>query len=160
MKDGFLEFGAPLNYRYSWMSLGDLITKNVNVKAELKTTLQHPNADELNPFLGIMLRGQSYFANYGHLILIRTTGDIYLTVREDDIGTYHDNKIGQIDGYDNVEFTFFNLKINDTEISIKINDFTYNQKLTDLPYVFGEGKIIFIAGYCRAGIKNVEITEI
>ena len=72
----------------------------------------------------------------------------------------HDKKIGQIDGFDNAKFTFFDLKINDTEISIKINDFTYNQKLIDLPYVFGEGKIIFIAGYCRAGIKNIEIAEI
>ncbi|MBC8521298.1 MAG: hypothetical protein H8D26_04825 [Methanomicrobia archaeon] len=34
-----LEFGAPLNYRYSWMSLGDLILSRVHIKAEIKMTL-------------------------------------------------------------------------------------------------------------------------
>jgi len=34
-----LEFGAPLNYRYSWMSLGDLRLSRVHVKAEIKVTL-------------------------------------------------------------------------------------------------------------------------
>jgi len=154
LKDGFLEFGAPYIYRYSWMSLGDLRIPNVHVKADLKLTMNHPH---LQPFMGIMLRGQNYFANYGHLVFVHSDGEVYLTVREDDTGKYHDELVGEISNFDINQFTPFDLRIDTMELKASVGKFSFQRSLNQLPYVFTTGRIIFIAGYCRIGIRNVEI---
>lgn len=157
LKDGFLEFGAPYIYRYSWMSLGDLRLSDVRVKADLKATMSHPT---LQPFIGIMLRGQNYFANYGHLVLVRNDGKVYLTIREDDTGKYHDELVGEISSFDINEFTAFDLCIDSKELKACVGKFSFVKLLGDLPYVFTAGRIIFIAGYCRMGLRNVEIDKV
>ena len=152
-----LEFGSPLNYRYSWMSLGDLRLSRVHIKAEIKMTLDQPHH---KPFMGVMVRGQHYFANFGHLIFVRQDGTVYLTMLEDDSGKYHDEPLGKIAEFDMRQFTCFDIAMDDKNFKIKVNNFDVSKKLTELPYVFSAGRIIFIAGYCRVGIRNIEVEEI
>lgn len=152
-----LEFGAPLNYRYSWMSLGDLRLSKVHIKAEIKMTLDSPS---FNPFMGVMVRGQHYFANFGHLIFVRQDGTVYLTMREDDSGKYHDEPLGKIADFDMRQFACFDIAMNDDILKIKVNALEVSKKLTELPYVFSAGRIIFIAGHCRVGIRNIEVEEL
>lgn len=153
-----LEFGAPLNYRYSWMSLGDLVLSKVHVKAEMKMTLTSPS-DSYKPFMGVMVRGQHYFANFGHLIFVRQDG-AFLTMRENDLGNYHDEPIGEIRDFDMNHFTSFDIMMDDKVLNININNLHVEKQLKQLPYVFSGGRIIFIAGYCRIGIRNIEISEL
>ena len=153
-----LEFGAPLNYRYSWMSLGDLRLSKVHVKAEIKMTLDNKPAHD--PFMGIMLRGQHYFANFGHLIFVRQDGTVYLTLIEDERGKYHDEPLEKIADFDMRQFTCFDIAMDDKNLKIKVNNLDVSKKLIELPYVFSAGRIIFIAGYCRVGIRNIEVEEI
>lgn len=157
MKYGFLEFGAPYIYRYSWMSLGDLRISDVHVKADLKVTMVHPT---VSPFIGIMIRGQNYFANYGHLVFVRDDGKVYLTIREDDTGKYHDELVGEISDFDINEFTRFDLFIDSKHLKAHVGEFSFVKLLCDLPHVFTAGRIIFIAGYCRIGIKNIGIEKV
>lgn len=49
---------------------------------------------------------------------------------------------------------------NDFGYKIKVNNFDVSKKLTELPYVFSAGRVIFIAGYCHVGIRNIEVEEI
>ena len=153
-----LEFGAPLNYRYSWMSLGDLVLSKVHVKAEIKMTLASPS-DSYKPFMGVMVRGQHYFANSGHLIFVRQDG-VFLTMRENEFGNYHDEPIGEIRDFDMSKFTSFDIMMDDNVFKINVNNLQVEKQLEQLPYVFSAGRIIFIAGYCRIGIRNIEISEL
>jgi hypothetical protein len=159
--DDCLEFGAPLSYRHSWMSLGDLSLARVHVKADMKLTLPAPRENPNDPFVGVMVRGQSYFANWGHLILVRPDGKVYLTVREDDTGKHHDELLGEIFGFDIRAFTNFDIVVDDSVISVKVsqreNLVEVSKNLSELPYVFSAGRVIFIAGLCRVGIRNIEI---
>jgi hypothetical protein len=152
-----LEFGAPLNYRYSWMSLGDLRLSRVHVKAEIKMTLDLPTHD---PFMGVMVRGQHYFANCGHMIFVRQDGTVYLTLIEDDSGKYYDEPLGKLANFDMRQFTYFDIVMDDNVLKIKVNNFEVSKKLTELPYVFSAGRVIFIAGYCRVGIRAIVVEEI
>jgi hypothetical protein len=152
-----LEFGAPLNYRYSWMSLGDVRLSRLYVRAEMKLTLSHPNH---NPFIGIMIRSQHYFANWGHLVFIRGNGTMYLNVRRDDAGDYEDRPIGEIKGFNIKSFSRFSVSIDDHDLKIELNDITQAIALTTLPYVVNAGRILFIAGYCRMGIRKVKVEEL
>ncbi|TKS62003.1 MAG: hypothetical protein EWM72_00130 [Nitrospira sp.] len=154
-----LEFGAPLNYRYSWMSFGDLKVSNVSVRADLKMTLEIPSSAKLDPFMGIMVRGQSFFANWGHLVFIRKDGKVHLTMPEDGAGKYHDEPIGEVPAYNMYNFTPFEVLIDSKVLRFKIKDHTFEKHLSQLPYVFSSGRIIFIAGYCRVGIRNVVAEE-
>lgn len=150
-----LEFGTPLNYRHSWMSLGDLTAPNIRVQLEMKMTLEISPDTSLTPFMGVMIRGQSFFANWGHLILIKKDGRAYLTMPEDGSGKYHDEPLGQLAPYDMREFTRFDVAIDSQALTMKINNQTFEKRLSEMPYVFSAGRIIFIAGYCRVGIRNV-----
>lgn len=155
-----LEFGAPLNYRYSWMSLGDLRLSKVHVKAEIKMTLDLPPTAELDPFMGVMVRGQHYFANFGHLIFVRKDGTVYLTVREDVRGKYHDEPVGKTANFDMRQFVYFDIAMDDDILKTNVNNLSVSKRLTELPYVFSAGRVIFIAGYCRVGVRNIEVEEL
>jgi hypothetical protein len=81
-------------------------------------------------------------------------------VREDDTGKYHDEPLGKISDFDIRKFASFDISMDDNVLNIKVNNFSHSKKLRELPYVFSAGKIIFIAGACRIGIRNVEIGEL
>jgi hypothetical protein len=149
-----LEFGAPLIYRYSWMSIGDLLIANVRIAVDLKLTLEVPPHD---PFMGVMVRGNSFFANFGHLILVRKDGRVILTVREDDTGKYHDETLGVIPDYDIREFTHFDIAIDAAHLRISVGPYQTVIALTDLPFVFSKGRLILIAGGCRVGVRSLEV---
>jgi len=146
-----VEFGAPLNYLYSWMSLGDLSLTRVRVAVEMKLTL---SVDGLQPFMGVMVRGQHCFANFGHMVFVRD-GKAYLTVRENDLGSYHDELLGAVGGPKSDGFYMFTVQIDGAAISAEVNDASFEKALAELPYVFSSGRILFIAGHCRVGIRNV-----
>jgi hypothetical protein len=148
-----LEFGSPLVYRYSWMSLGGSSLKSVRVKAEMRLTF----TNYANPFMGIMIRGQSYFANFGHLVFVRQDGTIYLNVREDDAGNNHDEPLGKINGFDIRSFVRFEVAVDDEKLTACVNSVQATKRLADLPYVFSAGRVVFIAGHCRVGLRNVEV---
>jgi hypothetical protein len=152
-----LEFGAPLNYRYSWMSLGDIRLSKLIVEADLKLTLSHPNHE---PFIGIMVRSQHYFANWGHLVFVRGDGKVYLNVRKNESGDYEDKLIGQVPNFDIKSFFKFKVAISDLDIKVWVNDFSQSIPLISLPYVFSAGRLLFIAGYCRMGIRAVKVEEL
>lgn len=152
-----LEFGAPLIYRYSWMSIGDLLIANVRIKADLRLTLETPPH---NPFMGVMVRGQSFFANLGHLVLVRKDGTVYLTVREDDTGKYHDEMLGALPNYDVHQFTHFDIAIDSTALRICVGSLKIVRPLADLPYIFSKGRLILIAGACRVGVRSIEVDAI
>jgi hypothetical protein len=152
-----LEFGAPLVYRHSWMCLDDLKLENVRVKAEMKLTLDGGLSDR---FFGIMVRGQSFFANQGHFVLIRDDGKFYLVVREDDMGKSHDEFLGQIPNYNIREFTRFEISIDKTSIDVSVNGHQVKKNLANLPYSWHTGRIFFIAGHCRVGIRNISVEEL
>jgi hypothetical protein len=152
-----LEFGAPLSYRYSWMSIGDLLIANVSIATDLKLTLEVPPH---NPFMGVMVRGQSFYANCGHLVFVRRDGTVYLTVREDDTGKYHDEPLGVIPNYDIHEFTHFDIAIDAAALRISVGPLHIVKTLAELPYVFSKGRLILIAGGCRIGVRSLEVHAI
>ncbi len=154
-----LEFGAPFHYRYSWMSVGDLKLSKVHVKAEMRMTLSNPN---VRPFMGVMIRGQNFFANNGNLIHVTPDGMVYLTVREVDSDKHRDEKIDKISDFNMCHFTSFDIAIDDVFITIKVNNIhPFKKKLSEIPqHLFTAGRVFFIAGHCRVGIRKIAVEEL
>ena len=76
-EDG-LEFGSLYNFRYGWVSVGNIIARNIRVKGEFRFSSPLQNTP-YPPWIGVMLRSQGYMANSGHLAVLRANGVVART---------------------------------------------------------------------------------
>ena len=156
----FLEFGSlfEAGFRYSWMTVGNLKLRHSRVRARLGfSRLGKPAADQ--PWLGIMLRGQSFWANHGHLMHFRADGSIWVTLERD---TGHDNEqIGKVDGFNPATDDLdFDITMDAKAWRIQVGAVTWARSISDLPHVFWDGKII-IQTYCAwLALKSLTVEEI
>jgi hypothetical protein len=158
-RDG-LEFGSLYNFRYGWLSLANVITRNVRVKGEFRFTSLLPNPP--NPaWMGIMLRSQGYLASSGHLALLRGNGVVAHTQEVPEaIGTRHEDvDIGTLNGFDPAlnGFVPFDISIDEHAWTIEIGSVKYVRKISDLPHVFSDGRIIVEGQFCWVCLRRLEI---
>lgn len=156
-----LEFGSVSNFRFGWLTVGDLRVRNVRVEADLAPSYLKTGKDDPDiPWFGVMLRSQGYLANYGHLAYVRSNGTVWITL-EEDRGTRHtDIQIGTIDNWDLGKFVHFDIAIDHREWRIKIGTVEHVRSVKELPYVFGEGRVLFEGYSCWIGLKNLRVTEL
>ena len=153
-----LEFGAPLTYKHSWMSLGNEVLSNVSVSADMKLVKDEPVLlRNVIPFMGIMVRGQSFWANYGLLFYIRKDGSVVLATPLNSAGAHEDRPLGVINDFDMKQFTHLTVKINDRNLTMMVQSEKFSLTLAELPDVFTRGRVFFIAGHCRVGIRKVRV---
>lgn len=151
-----LEFGSLYNFRYGWVSVGNLVVRNVRVHGEMcfSRTLTSP---PYPPWMGIMLRSQGYFANMGHLSLLRANGEVART--EYEAGNHKDINIGKIDGFDSTrrEFVPFDITMDERVWKVRIGSVKHSIAIPDLPEVFSEGRIIVVSQFCWVGLRKLSI---
>ncbi|MEK7449919.1 MAG: hypothetical protein AAB019_10625 [Planctomycetota bacterium] len=158
----YLEFGALYIYSYSWLSLGNLKIKNVSVQSEMKFTKRKESNKINSSWIGIMLRGQSFWANSGHLIYLRDDGIVIRTVPENELGTYKDVEVGKINDFNSNSNTFiqFALSIDDKHLNIKVGTVKESIKIAALPFVFNEGRVQIQTAWALVGIKNIQVKQL
>ena len=154
-----LEFGSLYNFRYGWISVGDLIARNVRVKGEFRfsSLLQNP---PYSPWMGVMLRSQGYMANSGHLALLRANGEVAIT-REVEGRHHEDVDVGKIEGFDPTHpgFIRFDVTINESEWNIRIGSVQHTTRIRDLPHVFSEGRIVVEGQFCWICLRTLEVSN-
>lgn len=154
-----LEFGSLYNFRYGWLSVGNLIARNIKVSGEFcfSKTLK----DASTPWMGVMLRSQGYFANMGHLALLRSNGSVARTNESTD-GTHADIDLGTIPGFDSSkrEFVPFEISIDEQEWKVKIGSIEHSTPIADLAPTFSEGRIILVSQYCWVGLRSIKAEAI
>jgi hypothetical protein len=154
------EFGSLYNFRYGWVSVGNLMVRNVRVKGELRFNSHMPNAPN-PPWVGVMLRGQGYFANSGHMALLRTSGEV-ITVHPVEGQPHRDVIVGKIDGFDprREGFIPFDVSIDESAWKVQIGSVTHTTRICDLPYVFTEGRVIVEGQFCRVCLGKLEVFDV
>jgi hypothetical protein len=73
--NGFLEFGSLHFYGHSWASIGKIPFLNFTLDFEAKFANPLPQG----PKIGVSLRSQHFFANFGHHISLAGDGTIWIT---------------------------------------------------------------------------------
>lgn len=153
-----LGFGSLYVFRNSWLSFSNLRLRNVRVQAEMKFTLwgDHPC------WIGIMLRSQHFFADFGHIVYLNSHGAVSRTVPEDDLGRYHNEEFGQIDNFDpdSGEFVPFDLSMDEKALEVSVGPVRNSFAVQDMAYVFGRGNVLFQTFRARVGIRNVRIERL
>jgi hypothetical protein len=155
-----LEFGSLHNFRYGWLSLGNVIVRNVRVRGEFRFSSPLPNPP-YPPWMGIMLRSQGYLASSGHLAVVRANGIVAYT-REVEGVHHEDVEIGRMDGFDPArpDFLPFDIAIDEEAWTIGIGTVTHRVSVADLPFVFSEGRIIIEGQFCWVCLRNLEVTAL
>jgi hypothetical protein len=147
-----LEFGSLNNFQYSWLTVGNLKLKNVEVSAELSfRTLGMPAKDQ--PWIGLMLRSQSFWANHGHLAYVRADGSAWVTIEKPE---HDDQPIGQIEPEQLKGYIPFRMTINDSGWTVYVGSLAWQHDLNGLQ-VFGPGRVLFESYWARVGLRNVKI---
>jgi len=155
-----LEFGSFL-YRYSWLTFGLDEFANIRVKAKMRFTKLIPGTKSNGEWMGIMLRSQHFYANYGHLIYIVADGTVRYTLPVDG-GTFQEIIVGQIQGFDHLNnWVDFDLRFDESSLSGSINSEKFEIPTIDMPFRYNAGLVRFQTYYARACIKTmyVEIPE-
>jgi hypothetical protein len=155
-----LEFGSLHNFRFGWLSVGNVIARNVRVTGEFRFNSPLPNPP-YPPWIGVMLRSQGYLASSGHLAVLRANGDVAFTHEVG--GTQHEDvAIGFLDGFNLArnEFVAFDIAIDEEAWIIQIGSVKRSIKISELPHVFSEGRIIIEGQFCWVCLRRLEITAL
>ncbi len=155
--DDGLEFGSFYSFKYSWATLGTEKFSNVRVQAEMKFSEWVPTTKTDGGWLGIVLRSQHFFANFGHLLYANTDGTVIYARPLDDKGSYEDYKIGDIQGFSTNYWMSFDLKFDYRSLSGSINDVRFDFPVIDMPYAYNAGLVRFQTYQRRAYVKMIQV---
>ena len=153
----YLEFGSLYIFRNSWLRVGNFEFTNFRINAQMRFTKIREN---VGSWIGISVRNHHFFANYGHLIYVNNEGLVIRTVPENELGTYHDEKVDDYPNFEIDKIFNFNIEINNKSFSMFVDDIGNEYKIAEMPYVYPSGNILFQTHNTRAGILNIKIESL
>jgi hypothetical protein len=120
--DDGLEFGSLYDFRHSWLTVGDEDHAVVNLEATLRFSDRNPKFGPTEGWIGIALRSQHFFADYGHLVFVRPDGSIRHTEPHDESQPLGDVEIDSLKGFTLSQFVTFRLSIGPDTLRINVNE--------------------------------------
>ena len=154
-----LEYGSFYVFSNSWVSVADISLSTFELTADIRFTKHRGE----HGWIGISVRNQSFFANYGHLFYLTTEGKVMITKPQDDIDSNPEEEvIGVLPNFELESGTpyKFHAKLTDTEFLFEVDGVGKTITVADMPYVFAAGRILFQTYQVRAGLLNVCITGV
>ncbi len=156
MLEDCLEFGSLYSFARSWLAIGNVKLRNVSVRAELRFTERRETQHKC--WMGINLRSQLFWANMGHLVLLRSDGSVARTARKtEDPATHHDIELGKLNGYDPASFVTFAIAFDDQAWDIAVGSVKTRVPVQEIPFVFSAGRMLIQTYMCRVGVRNLEV---
>ena len=155
--NNYLEFGSLYIFKNSWLSVSNINIPKFELNAKLNFSSQVRT--DVGAWIGVSVRNNNFFANYGHLIYLTSKGQVMRTIPFDDIGGYNDSQIGVIEPFDPLDKKYYNFKISfdDKNISMYVDNIGDVFPIKDMPFVFSSGKILFQSYHSRMAIKSFSI---
>jgi len=157
--EGF-EFGSFYIFRYSWITLGQLILKDIKINTQIKFSELKEQTKIGENWVGVMFRSQHFFADYGHLIYVKSDGSIRHTQPISEFAKHHEDPlIGQIRKFDISIWININLAFDKKGVSGKINDIDIDIPTSKMPFVYNAGLLRIQTYQCRACIKKLIVDK-
>jgi hypothetical protein len=151
-----LEFGSLYSFPRSWLAIGNMKVRNVRFRGELRFSERRET--EQKCWMGINLRSQLFWANMGHLALLRSDGSVARTARKsEDPATHYDVELGKLNGYDPASFVRFEIAFDDQAWNIAVGSIKTRLPVQEMPFVFAAGRILIQTYMCRVGVRRLEV---
>jgi hypothetical protein len=155
--DGCFQFGSVISYPHSWVSVGNARLKSVRLEFNARFGL----ISSIGPLckIGVALRSQNFYANFGHVVVLSSDGSILVTEPNNDPPGYYANiDVREATEIDPASFHSFELEFNDSEFNIAIDDFSIGFQVSDMKRVFGPGLVRFHATRSWMEISDLSIS--
>jgi hypothetical protein len=154
VKEG-LEFGSLFVYRNSWLRVVGEFT-NLELQAEMRFS----GLRDQPAWIGIGVRSQNFFANWSNLLYVRADGSVIRTVIENDLGQYHDEEVGHLQGFALERYVTFRIRIDGTEFVRSIDDVQCKHDVASLPHVFPKGMVLLQTYNARAILRKLDLRRV
>jgi hypothetical protein len=160
-----IEFGSWYVFRNSWLTVGRASYRNIHVHAEMRFTALAPKIDPGDAWVGLMLRSNHFFANYGHLVYVRADGNVMHTVPLDEYSKEHvDPLIGNLAAFVPAPATpmwlSFDLRFDEVAITGNINGVSTKLLVEQMPYTYNAGLIRIQTYHTRACLRRLSVEAV
>jgi len=159
LSDG-IEFGSWYVFRNSWLTVGQASYRNIHIEAELKFTELAPNVSPGDAWIGIMLRSNHFFADYGHLIYVRDDGKVMHTVPLNEyLKDTNDPPIGNLTPFtpSTPIWLSFDLRFDEVALAGNVNGVSVNLPVAKMPYTYNAGLIRVQTFRARACLRRLSV---
>ena len=154
----FLEFGSLYSFPNSWLTVGNIKPRNVRACARLVFS-KCRKLETGMPWLGVMLRSQSFWANHGHLAFVKTDGSAWVRLEKNP--EVPDEQIGRIDGFDPEHSEFeIETSIDEKCWRVRIETAQWEKPICDMPHVFWNGRVIIRSSDAWLGLKHLTVEQL
>jgi len=153
---GFLEFGSLTHFGHSWASIGS--ERFSNFRLEFTAAPTHPELPVW--WIGVNMRSQHYFANYGHLVLLRNDGAVFVTQPDESSpNSYRDEPLRPPTLMGHTKEHAFRIAFSDDELQIAIDEWETRWDFTNRK-TFGPGLVRFQSSLTRMRVRNIRLTAL
>ena len=96
------------------------------------------------------------------LVFVPFDGHLTRTVAEDELGRNHNDDYAMLENFDpnSEEFTIFDVAMDEEALQVTIGTHQSRFPVEEMPYIFSQGRILFMAAFCHVGIRNITVEEI
>jgi len=153
--DDKLEFGSALVFSHSWATIGKKRIRNFSLEfdAEFCNIINKEEA-----YIGVGLRSQHYYANYGHILYLKGNGRIIITEPNQTPPLfYSDNTLRKATPIDITKNHHFKIVFNEKILSVEIDNYQTEFEITRMQKVFGEGYIRFQSYGCWMALRSIKL---
>jgi hypothetical protein len=155
--DSSLEFGSLYTFTESWASLGNTHIQCFNLEFDGSFS----NSIDDGAWIGVGLRSQHPFANFGHILYLKLNGAIIITEpNEIPPDFYSDKVLRNPTPIDSLIFHHFLIQFSQDKLKLSIDDFFAQKEIADFPKVFGNGLIRFQSWLSWMKIRNLKVSSI
>jgi hypothetical protein len=124
----------------------------------MKFTELNPNLSNGDGWIGISIRSQHFYANFGHLVYIKSDGSLVYARPSDDKGNYDDIELGRVRDFDISQWVTFQIRFDDNILRISIGgiskEFTISDK-NEVPFCYNAGMVRFQTYKSKACIQSI-----
>jgi hypothetical protein len=155
--EGALEFGSLWAYSNSWATIGKerFFTFELEFLARFSNSI--PN---VSSFIGVGLRSQHWYANYGHVLYLNSEGKIIITEPNEEPPTFYRDRVLREDAaIDLTTYHEFRVRFDESHLSVQVDDFKKRFELGEMKKVFGPGLIRFQSFRTWMAIRRLRLTS-
>ena len=157
--NGALEFGSIMFYPHSWASLGS--QPFAYFELDFHAAFHRPLPVDKAPKIGVALRSQHFYANFGHHVSLAGDGTIWITIPDESHpNLYTDLTIRQPTPISLDEDHHFNVRFGRDFYTIRVDDFTHTISLDSMPKVLPPGPIRLQSARSLMALKRISLKRL
>ena len=154
--DGALEFGSIFFFEHSWATIGR--ERFLNFSLEFLARFSNPRDEAA--YIGVGLRSQHFYANFGHILYVNPNGSITITEpNEQPPQFYQDRPLREPTSFDAAAYHRFRVTFNESVLRVEVDEFAHEFEVARMEKVFGPGFIRFQACRTWMAIRELKVLD-